>query len=106
VVSRDTDSAAVDKTHGLESYPAAGFHRSRDHRREGDDPGKKMPGQLGNATVKIRKLTVVKVDPELHALIVRGSVPGKAGNLLRISPAKVVGKTFLRIDESVSCTCR
>ena len=51
-----------------------------------------MPGQLGNATVKVRKLTVMKVDPELRAIIIKGAVPGKAGNLLRICPAKIVGK--------------
>lgn len=85
--------ARGNKTHGSKSYRqlgsiGAGTTPGRVY------PGKKMPGQLGNATVKIRKLTVVKVDPELHALIVKGSVPGKSGNLLRISPAKIVGKNI------------
>jgi large subunit ribosomal protein L3 len=34
---------------------------------------------------------VLKVDAERGALVVRGSVPGKRGNLLEIAPAKVVG---------------
>lgn len=79
-------------------------HGSKSHRQLGSIgagttpgrvyPGKKMPGQLGNEKVTVRKLTVVKVDPELHAIILKGAVPGKVGNLLRITPAKVVGKNI------------
>lgn len=47
---------------------------------------------MGNKTVKERKLTVVKVDAENNCVLVKGSVPGKPGNLLRITPAKMVGK--------------
>ncbi|KAG0615289.1 hypothetical protein M758_5G029500 [Ceratodon purpureus] len=57
-------------------------------------PGKKMPGQMGGGKTKIRKLEIVKVDTELRALIVRGALPGKPGNLLRITPAKIVGKNI------------
>jgi len=79
-------------------------HGSKSHRQLGSIgagttpgrvyPGKKMPRRMGNATVKIRKLQVVKVDPELHAIIVKGAVPGKVGNLLRITPAKIVGQNI------------
>lgn len=79
-------------------------HGSKSHRQLGSIgagttpgrvyPGKKMPGRMGGGRTKIRKLTIVKVDPELHALIVKGAVPGKRGNLLRITPAKVVGKNI------------
>ena len=34
---------------------------------------------------------VLKVDTERGAIVVKGSVPGKAGNILEIAPAKVVG---------------
>lgn len=57
-------------------------------------PGKKMPGQMGGGRTKIRKLEIVKVDTELRALLIRGAVPGKPGNLLRITPAKIVGKNI------------
>lgn len=57
-------------------------------------PGKKMPGQVGGGRTKIRKLEIVKVDTELRALLIRGAVPGKPGNLLRITPAKIVGKNI------------
>lgn len=36
-------------------------------------------------------LQVLKVDLERKAIIVKGSVPGKAGNVLEITPAKIVG---------------
>lgn len=32
---------------------------------------------------------VLKVDLERGAIVVKGSVPGKAGNILEIAPAKV-----------------
>eukprot|EP00245_Coleochaete_scutata_P004074 TRINITY_DN16286_c0_g1_i1.p1 TRINITY_DN16286_c0_g1~~TRINITY_DN16286_c0_g1_i1.p1 ORF type:complete len:304 (+),score=53.12 TRINITY_DN16286_c0_g1_i1:94-1005(+) len=57
-------------------------------------PGKKMPGHLGNAKTKIRKLTVVKVNPESNSMLIKGALPGKQGNLLRITPAKIVGKNI------------
>jgi len=79
-------------------------HGSKSHRQLGSIgagstpgrvyPGKKMPRQMGNCKVKIRKLQVIKVDPELHAIIVKGAVPGKVGNLLRITPTKVIGKNI------------
>lgn len=50
-----------------------------------------MAGQMGNERVKISKLEILKIDPELHALVVKGSVPGKPGNILEITPAKTVG---------------
>lgn len=51
-------------------------------------PGMRMPGQLGNERVTVRQLTILKVDPELRAIVIKGSVPGKAGGVLEISPAK------------------
>jgi large subunit ribosomal protein L3 len=51
-------------------------------------PGKKMSGQMGNKMVKTRKLKIVQVNSDENILVVKGSVPGKPGNLLsiRISP--------------------
>lgn len=77
-------------------------HGSKSHREHGSTgpgtspgriyPGTKEPGQMGNKTVKERKVEIVKVDAENFCVLVKGSVPGKPGNLLRITPAKVVGK--------------
>ena len=37
---------------------------------------------------------MIKVDAERGAIVVHGSVPGKPGNVLEITPAKIVGVNF------------
>ncbi|XP_051123914.1 50S ribosomal protein L3, chloroplastic [Andrographis paniculata] len=79
-------------------------HGSKSHRQlgsigAGTTPGrvykgKKMPGRMGGGKTKIRKLTVVKIDNDLNVVMIKGAVPGKPGNLLRIAPAKIVGKNI------------
>ena len=74
-------------------------HGSKSHRQHGSVgagtspgrifPGKKMHSQMGNETTTIRKLKVMRVEDD--CIIVKGSVPGKRGNLLRVAPAKIVG---------------
>jgi len=80
-------------SHGSKSHRGPG---SIGLRMSGDggrvQPGLRMPGRMGNERVKARKLQVVKVDLEKGALVVKGSVPGKPGNVLTITPAKVVGE--------------
>ena len=61
-------------------------HGSKFHREAGGTgccttPGHslkniKMPGHMGNERVTVQNLKVVKVDPELKVLMVRGAVPG------------------------------
>ncbi|XP_010932027.1 large ribosomal subunit protein uL3c [Elaeis guineensis] len=80
-------------THGSKSHRALGSIGA------GTTPGrvykgKKMPGRMGNAKTKIRKLKIVKIDSELRVVVVKGAVPGKPGNLLRITPTKIVGKNI------------
>merc|ERR1719383_814225 len=79
-------------SHGSKSHRGPG---SIGLRMSGDggrvQPGLRMPGRMGNERVKARNLQVVKVDLEKGALVVKGSVPGKPGNVLTITPAKVVG---------------
>ncbi|CAA7400183.1 unnamed protein product [Spirodela intermedia] len=77
-------------THGSKSHRALGSIGA------GTTPGrvykgKKMPGRMGGTKTKIRKLKIVKIDSDLRVLIIKGAVPGKPGNLLRIAPAKIVG---------------
>ncbi len=77
-------------------------HGSKNHRAPGSTgagttpgrvyPGKKMAGQMGNERVTVRKLSVVRVDGERNLLLVKGGVPGKAGSLLSIVPATIVGQ--------------
>ena len=42
------------------------------------------PGQMGTDTVTIQNLEVVKVDPELNMLVVRGAIPGPKAGLVTI----------------------
>ena len=39
---------------------------------------------MGGETVTIQNLEVVKVDPELNMLVVRGAVPGPKGSLVTV----------------------
>ena len=51
--------------------------------------GKNMPGRLGGGRVTVKNLSVVQVIPEKNLLLLRGSVPGKRGNLVSVRAAKV-----------------
>ena len=73
-------------------------HGSKNHRAPGSIgmgttpgrvlPGKKMAGQLGNKITTIKKLEVIQIDSEENILVIKGSVPGKPGNLLSIVPSE------------------
>lgn len=90
--------AGYQKRHNFRRGPMA--HGSKNHRLPGSTgagttpgriyPGKRMAGRMGDARVTIRKLQVVRVDAERNLLLVKGAVPGKAGALLSIAPAKWV----------------
>jgi len=72
-------------------------HGSKNHRAPGSIgmgtspgrvlPGKKMAGQLGNKNANIRKLRILQVNTDENILVIKGSVPGKPGNLLSIKPS-------------------
>jgi large subunit ribosomal protein L3 len=73
-------------------------HGSKNHRAPGSIgmgttpgrvlPGKKMAGQLGNKIATIQKLKVIQINTEENILVIKGSVPGKPGNLLSIVPSE------------------
>lgn len=46
--------------------------------------GKRMAGRMGNQRTTVQRLTLVRVDPERHLLLVRGAVPGAKNGLLYI----------------------
>ncbi|MDI3529723.1 MAG: large subunit ribosomal protein [Thermoanaerobacter sp.] len=91
-ISKGKGFAGVVKRYGANRGPMS--HGSKYHRRVGSmgattDPGrtfkgKIMPGHMGHERVTIQNLEVVKVDPELNLLLVKGSVPGPKGSLLII----------------------
>ena len=45
-------------------------------------PGKKQAGHMGVEQVTVQNLDVVKVDPELNMIVVRGAVPGPKGGIV------------------------
>lgn len=73
-------------------------HGSKNHRAPGSIgpgttpgrvfPGKKMPGQYGNKQITVSKLKIVGIDTDRNLLILKGSIPGKPGNLVSITVSK------------------
>ena len=67
--------------HGGRATHGSKFHREAGGTGACTTPGHtlkgvKMPGHMGNERVTVQNLKVVKVDPELKVLMVRGAVPG------------------------------
>jgi large subunit ribosomal protein L3 len=50
-------------------------------------PGKRMSGHLGDDTVTVQNLDVVRVDVERGLLLVRGAVPGHKNADIIVRPA-------------------
>ena len=86
----------LQKRHNFARGPMT--HGSKNHREPGSIgmgttpgrvfPGKRMAGQLGNKNTTIKKLKVIQINSEENILVIKGSVPGKPGNLLSIVPSK------------------
>ena len=85
----------VIKRHGQHRGPMG--HGSMYHRRPGSMgststpgrvfKGKKLPGHMGVQTVTIQNLDVVRVDMDKNVILVKGSVPGPKGAILKIKSA-------------------
>ena len=84
--------SGLQKRHNFARGPMT--HGSKNHREPGSIgmgtspgrvlPGKKMAGQLGNKITNIKKLKIIQINIKENILVVKGSVPGKPGNLLSI----------------------
>ena len=84
VVKRHGFSGVGDVTHGqhdrlrapgsvgASSYPSRVFK------------GLRMAGQTGAKRVKVQNLQIVKIIPEKNLMLVKGSVPGPKGSILKI----------------------
>jgi large subunit ribosomal protein L3 len=75
------------KTHGSDHHRAPGSIGA------GTYPGRvwkgtRMAGHMGNERVTVKKLKVVRVDPERNLILVRGAVPGARNGLLLVQKAK------------------
>jgi len=49
--------------------------------------GKRMPGHFGNVNQVMRGLEVVRIESDARMVLVKGSIPGKAGSLVFIRKA-------------------
>jgi large subunit ribosomal protein L3 len=88
--------AGLQKRHNFRRGPMT--HGSKNHRAPGSIgmgttpgrvlPGKKMSGQLGNKIITVKNLKIIQINVEENILIIKGSVPGKPGNLLNIIASK------------------
>lgn len=85
----------VMKRHNMKGGP--GGHGSHFHREPGSVgqcatpsrvfKGLKLPGHMGDETVTVRNLEIVRIDAEQNLLLVKGAVPGGKGALLTIRMA-------------------
>jgi large subunit ribosomal protein L3 len=75
------------KSHGSDHHRAPGSVGA------GTTPGRvflntRMAGHMGDERVTVKKLKVVRVDPERNLILVRGAVPGARNGLLLVQKAK------------------
>ncbi len=97
----DVDVSGVSKGKGFAGHiKRHNFHRGpkthgSDHHREpgsigpGTTPGRvyrgmKMAGHMGDEKVTVKKVRVVRTDPERNLLLVAGSLPGARGSLILV----------------------
>jgi large subunit ribosomal protein L3 len=92
------------KRHGFKGFPAS-HGTERKHRAPGSicsyainsgmggglKKGKKMGGQMGNHRVTSKNHPLVAVDAENNLLVIKGNIPGPAGQYCIVKTAKSLG---------------
>ena len=90
-ISKGHGYQGVIKRHGAarlkESHGTGPVHRHAGSMGSSTDPsrifkGKIGAGQMGNEQVTVLNLDVIKVDPELGVIAVRGAIPGPKGGIV------------------------
>jgi len=90
-ISRGKGFAGVIKRHNAgrtpESHGGGPVHRHAGSMGSGTDPsrifkGKIGAGHMGTDQVTIQNLDVVKVDPELNMIAIKGAIPGPRGGIV------------------------
>ena len=94
-ISKGKGFQGVIKRHHQSRGPMG--HGSMYHRRPGSMgptstpgrvfKGKKLPGHMGHVTITIQNLDVVRVDMDKNVILLKGSVPGAKGSILKIKSA-------------------
>ena len=92
-ISKGHGYAGVIKRHGAQRTPTSHgggpVHRHAGSMGSTTDPsrifkGKIGAGHMGVEQVTVQNLDVVKVDPELNMIVIRGAVPGPKGGLVYV----------------------
>ncbi|QYR22177.1 50S ribosomal protein L3 [Paenibacillus sp. sptzw28] len=90
-ISKGKGFQGVIKRWGQSRGPMA--HGSRYHRGPGSmgsiqanrvPKGKRLPGHMGNETITIQNLEIVRVDAERNVLLVKGSIPGPKNSFVKV----------------------
>jgi large subunit ribosomal protein L3 len=94
-VSKGKGTSGVIKRHNFRRGPKT--HGSDHHRAPGSigpvtTPGRvyrglRMAGRMGDETVTVKKVRVVRADPERNLLLVKGTLPGARGGLILVKKA-------------------
>jgi large subunit ribosomal protein L3 len=90
-ISKGKGYAGVVKRHGAHRTPMSHgggpVHRHAGSMGSGTDPSRIFPGKIGAGhmgveQVTVQNLDVVKVDPELNMIVIRGAIPGPKGGIV------------------------
>lgn len=90
-ISKGKGYAGVIKRWGAQRTPmthgGGPVHRHAGSMGSGTDPSRIFPGKIGAGhmgaeQVTVQNLDVVKVDPELNMIVVRGAIPGPKGGIV------------------------
>jgi large subunit ribosomal protein L3 len=94
-VSKGKGTAGVIKRHNFRRGPKT--HGSDHHRAPGSigpgtTPGRvyrglRMAGHMGDETITVKNVRVVRTDPERNLLLVKGTLPGARGGLILVRKA-------------------
>lgn len=93
-ISKGKGFQGVIKRWGQSTGPMS--HGSRYHRGPGSmgsiqanrvPKGKRLPGHMGNETITIQNLEVIRVDAERNVLLVKGSIPGPKNCFVKVKSA-------------------
>jgi len=90
-ISKGKGYAGVIKRWGAQRTPmthgGGPVHRHAGSMGSGTDPSRIFPGKIGAGhmgaeQVTVQNLDIVKVDPELNMIVVRGAIPGPKGGIV------------------------
>ena len=109
-ISKGKGYAGVIKRYGAQRTPTSHgggpVHRHAGSMGSSADPSRILPGKIGAGhmgveQVTVQNLDVVKVDPEMNMIVLRGAVPGPKGGIIYIkSTAKTIFEKQVATDIS------